>query len=110
MISPIKTVVRHEIPRIFILDTDNDLYPDIIVGNLDDNSFGILFNPGLDFWDKQKLKKETRKWNYVSIIDLDKEKLRGMKLKDFTIFRTQVKKRINFEAFAIYNNQLCSYY
>ena len=108
MISSINTVIRHEIPRIFILDTDTDLYPDIIVGNLNDNSFGILFNPGLEFWDRLKSKKDTWKWNYVSIIDLDREKLRDKTLKDFTVFRTQVKKRINFEALAIYDTQLCN--
>ena len=108
LISQIDTVIRHEIPRIFILDTDRDLYPDIIVGNLNDNSFGILFNPGVDYWENFKIKKEARKWNYISLVDVDGEKLRDLTLKDFTVFRTHLNKRINFEAFAIYDSNLCN--
>jgi len=100
--------MRHDIPRIFILDTDKDLYPDIITGNLEDNSFGILFNPGKEYWERLKMKKDSRKWNYISIIDTYKEKLSEFKLKDFTIFMTHLSHRINFEAIAIYNSKLCN--
>jgi hypothetical protein len=54
------------------------------------------------------MKKDSRKWNYISIIDTYKEKLSDCKLKDFTIFRTHLSRRINFEAIAIYNSKLCN--
>jgi hypothetical protein len=39
-------------PRIFILDANKDLYPDIITGDTKDNTISLLLNPGRNYWKK----------------------------------------------------------
>ena len=39
-------------PRIFIIDANKDLYPDIITGDTEENTISILLNPGRNYWKK----------------------------------------------------------
>ena len=104
-------------PRIFIIDANKDLYPDIITGDTNDNTISLLLNPGRNYWKKIINFFETKKmdnsviykdisWQYLPLIDSEKEKLTNEKLKDFTIIMIDKSKRISFEIIGIFGNKI----
>jgi hypothetical protein len=104
-------------PRIFIIDANKDLYPDIITGDTEENTISILLNPGRNYWkkiinyyerknaDKNEIYTDIA-WQYLPLIDTEKEKLSTEKLKDFTIIMIDKSKRITFEIIGIFGNKL----
>ena len=104
-------------PRIFIIDANKDLYPDIITGDTEENTISILLNPGRNYWkkiinyyerknaDKNEIYTDIA-WQYLPLIDTEKEKLSTEKLKDFTIIMIDKSKRISFEIISIFGNKI----
>ena len=104
-------------PRIFIIDANKDLYPDIITGDTEENTISILLNPGRNYWkkiinyyerknaDKNEIYTDIA-WQYLPLIDAEKEKLSTEKLKDFTIIMIDKSKRISFEIISIFGNKI----
>ncbi len=105
-------------PRIFIFDANKDLYPDIITGDTKENTISLLLNPGKNYWnkiinyyynqkrvDKSKIYQDIS-WQYLSLIDSEKENLNNEKLKDFTIIMIDKSKRIAFEIVAIFGKKI----
>ena len=104
-------------PRLFIIDANKDMYPDIITGDTNDNTISLLLNPGRNYWKKIINYYESRNsetieiysdisWQYLSLIDTEKEKLENEKLKDFTIIMIDKSKRISFEIIGIFGNKI----
>ena len=104
-------------PRIFIIDANKDLYPDIITGDTNQNTISLLLNPGRNYWKKIINYFESNKsdknliysdisWQYLPLIDSEKEKLSNEKLKDFTIIMIDKSKRISFEIIGIFGNKI----
>ena len=102
-------------PRIFIIDANKDLYPDIITGDTEQNTILLLLNPGRNYWRKimnyfeNKRKEEIYQdisWQYLSLIDSEREKLSNEKLKDFTIIMIDKSKKISFEIIGIFGNKI----
>ena len=104
-------------PRLFIIDANKDMYPDIITGDTNDNTISLLLNPGRNYWKKiinYYENKNSEKieiyadisWQYLSLIDTEKEKLENEKLKDFTIIMIDKSKRISFEIIGIFGNKI----
>ena len=102
-------------PRIFIIDANKDLYPDIITGDTEQNTISLLLNPGRNYWRKimnyfeNKRKEEIYQdisWQYLSLIDSEREKLSNEKLKDFTIIMIDKSKKISFEIIGIFGNKI----
>ena len=104
-------------PRIFIIDANKDLYPDIITGDTNQNAISLLLNPGRNYWKKIINYFESNKsdknliysdisWQYLPLIDSEKEKLSNEKLKDFTIIMIDKSKRISFEIIGIFGNKI----
>ena len=102
-------------PRIFIIDANKDLYPDIITGDTEQNTISLLLNPGRNYWRKimnyfeNKRKEEIYQdisWQYLSLIDSEKQGLSKEKLKDFTIIMIDKSKRISFEIVGIFGNKI----
>ena len=104
-------------PRIFIIDANKDLYPDIITGDTNQNTISLLLNPGRNYWKKIINYFESNKsdknliysdisWQYLPLIDSEKEKLSNDKLKDFTIIMIDKSKRISFEIIGIFGNKI----
>ena len=104
-------------PRIFIIDANKDLYPDIITGDTEENTISILLNPGRNYWkkiinyfeNKRRDKIEIYQdisWQYLSLIDSEKQGLSKEKLKDFTIIMIDKSKRISFEIVGIFGNKI----
>jgi hypothetical protein len=114
-IASVNTVTQRGIPRIFILDSDRDGFPDILSADKTQNIVGILFNNGKSFWEevgdyfKNSLNRNKvfskEQWKFVPLFDYYEQNLKG-ELKDFDVFPTTSNKRINFEIFAIYGNNL----
>jgi hypothetical protein len=115
-VARINTVLlRKSLPRIFVIDTDRDGYPDIITADTTSNNLGILFNHGKDYWSEVKkyfsdssnrdniYKKQE--WNFIPLIDTYEEEIDNA-IRDFTVFKIDGKKRINFEIFAVYDKHL----
>lgn len=115
-LSPIQNP-KSGLPRVFLNDNNHDNYPDIIIGDSIDNTIGLLFNPGKDYWNKIKLyyisnnqntdlKYKSFDWTYIQLIDTkqSKDKVKS-KLIDFTVIPSKhyIDKRINFEIFALYD-------
>jgi len=104
-------------PRIFIIDANKDLYPDIITSDTEENTISILLNPGRNYWkkiinyyerknaDKNEIYTDIA-WQYLPLIDTEKEKLSTEKLKDFTIIMIDKSKRISFEIISIFGNKI----
>ena len=113
-IAKIKPTKIANEPRIFIYDANKDLYPDIIVGDTDENSVALLLNPGKNYWKKvikyfdgvsEKINNYNGNyWDYLLLIDT--KYLQNMKLKDFTIVLTDHSKKLTFEIVAIYDNKV----
>ena len=104
-------------PRLFVIDANKDMYPDIITGDTNDNTISLLLNPGRNYWKKIINYYENRNsekieiysdisWQYLSLIDTEKEKLGDEKLKDFTIIMIDKSKRISFEIIGIFGNKI----
>ena len=104
-------------PRIFIIDANKDLYPDIITGDTEQNTISLLLNPGRNYWkkiinyfeNKRRDKIEIYQdisWQYLSLIDSEKQGLSKEKLKDFTIIMIDKSKRISFEIVGIFGNKI----
>ena len=105
-------------PRIYIFDANKDMYPDIITGDTEENTISLLINPGRNYWKKiinyYNLKKfgdksETYKdisWQYISLIDSQKENLNKEPIKDFTIIMIDKSKRIAFEIIGLFGNNI----
>jgi len=104
-------------PRLFIIDANRDLYPDIITGDTNENTISLLLNPGRNYWKKiikyYENKREDKteiyrdiSWQYLPLIDSEKEKLSNEKLKDFTIIMIDKSKRISFEIIGIFGNKI----
>ena len=105
-------------PRIYIFDANKDMYPDIITGDTEENTISLLINPGRNYWKKiinyYNLKKfgdksETYKdisWQYISLIDSQKENLNKEPIKDFTIIMIDKSKRIAFEVIGLFGNNI----
>ena len=107
-------------PRIFIIDANKDMYPDIITGDTNKNTISLILNPGRNYWKKiinyyEKKKSDLDSnieiytdisWQYLPLIDTEKEKLTEEQLKDFTIIMIDKSKRITFEIIGIFGNKL----
>ena len=105
-------------PRIYIFDANKDMYPDIITGDTEENTISLLINPGRNYWKKiinyYNLKKfgdksETYKdisWQYISLIDSQKENLNKEPIKDFTIIMIDKSKRIAFEIIGLFGSNI----
>ena len=104
-------------PRIFVIDANKDLYPDIITGDTNTNTISLLLNPGRNYWKKINnyyAKKKNGKneiyadisWQYLPLIDSEREKLSKEQLKDFTIIMIDKSKRISFEIIGIFGNKI----
>ncbi len=98
---------------------DNDGYPDILTADSNQNTIGILFNNGREYWNKVSVFFRNQKrdiqivyrekvWNFIPLIDTVDEEINeeGLILKDYTIFKTTSSKRLNFEIFAIHSHKL----
>lgn len=116
-IASLNTVKIRNTPRIFIIDTDRDHYPDIVTADISQNNVGILFNHGKQYWKnifnyyrQQNADRLSvyidKQWNYIPLYEPYQEKLFNKEIKDFTIFKTSSKKRINFEIFTVYDRSL----
>ena len=103
-------------PRIFIIDANKDMYPDIITGDTSKNTISLILNPGRNYWkkiinyyekksDNLEIYKDIS-WQYLPLIDTVKEKLSEEQLKDFTIIMIDKSKRITFEIIGIFGNKL----
>ena len=103
-------------PRIFIIDANKDMYPDIITGDTSKNTISLILNPGRNYWkkiinyyekksDNLEIYKDIS-WQYLPLIDTVKEKLSEKQLKDFTIIMIDKSKRITFEIIGIFGNKL----
>lgn len=115
-VANINTVMARDIPRLFIIDSDRDTYPDIITADRTANTIGILFNLGAEYWkgikyfyqvsqNREKIYNYGQ-WTFIPLIDYYEEKLGSRSIRDFTVFQISAHKRINFEIFAIYDNKL----
>ena len=105
-------------PRIFIIDANKDLYPDIITGDTQHNTISLLLNPGRNYWRKvinyfNSIKHSKKKeiyqdisWEYLSLIDSKREKLSKEPIKDFTIVMIDKSKRISFEIVGLFGNKV----
>ena len=105
-------------PRLFIIDANKDMYPDIITGDTKDNSIHVLINPGRNYWkkvinyfDNKKIADrseiyEDSSWQYLSLINSEEEDLLHKKLRDFTIIMIDKSKRISFEIVGIFGNEI----
>ena len=105
-------------PRIFILDANKDLFPDIITGDTEQNTISLLLNPGKNYWKKitdyyyyQKNKVKTgiykdNSWQNLPLIDIVNENLSNQKLKDFTIIMIDKSKKLSFEIVGIFGNKI----
>ena len=116
-ISKINPTMIGEYPRIFILDANKDLYPDIITGDTKDNTISLLLNPGRNYWKKilnyyeakNTIKNEIYKdksWEYISLIDSLEDNLYKQKIKDFTVIMTDKSKKITFEIVGLFGNKI----
>ena len=106
------------LPRLFIIDANKDMYPDIITGDTKDNSIHVLINPGRNYWkkvinyfDNKKIADrseiyEDSSWQYLSLINSEEEDLSNKKLRDFTIIMIDKSKRISFEIVGIFGNDI----
>ena len=106
-------------PRIFVTDANKDLYPDIVTGDTEENNIILLLNPGRNYWrkiinyfekqnnnaDKSEIYQDIS-WQYLPLIDIEKEKLSNEKLKDFSIIMIDKSKRISFEIIGIFGNKI----
>ena len=80
----------------------------------------MILNPGRNYWKKiinyyEKKKSDLDSnieiytdisWQYLPLIDTEKEKLTEEQLKDFTIIMIDKSKRITFEIVGIFGNKL----
>lgn len=115
-VGTLNTVTVRNTPRLFIIDADGDNYPDIVAADKTQNTIGILFNNGLDYWDKvkkfysmSKNKEEifsTHPWTFIPLIDVYEENIYNQEIRDFTLFQITSDRRINFEIFAIFQNKI----
>jgi hypothetical protein len=115
-IATLHPITIQNVHRIFIIDADNDNYPDIVTADTISNTIGLIFNEGRDFWmdvskyfangsNRNSIYK-NKIWSFIPLIDVYSEKLSYNKLKDFTIYQITDRRRINFEIFAIYDDRL----
>ena len=117
-VCKINPTMIDNLPRIFILDANKDLYPDIITGDTEENTISLLLNPGKNYWKKiidyyyyQKNKVKTGiykdiTWQYISLIDTVNENLSNEKLKDFTVIMIDKSKKLSFEIVGIFGNKI----
>lgn len=119
-ISSISSIYDAKVaPRLYINDSNNDEYPDIITADSKDNSIGLLFNPGKTFWEDVQLFYRSnnyntekiynkRAWFYIPLYNIYKYNLHDVPLIDFAVIKNYhpAHKRINFEIFTIYENGL----
>lgn len=114
LISHINPTLIKNVPRIFVIDSNRDDYPDILTADLTQNTIGLLFNRGKHYWSKVKkyfrynskaivYKKDI--WHFIPLIDVDEENI-SEPLIDFTMILINNYQRVNFEIFAIFNNQM----
>ena len=105
-------------PRLFIYDANKDMYPDIITGDIQENTISLIINPGRKYWrkiisyyngkkyeDKSEVYQDMS-WQKIPLIDSKGEKLFNQKLKDFTIIMIDKSKRISFEIIGIFGNNI----
>lgn len=116
-VSSVKSVTVRNTPRIFVLDADNDKFPDIVTADVNNNNFGVLFNHGEEYWSKvrkffqknnyEDIDFKQESWNFIMLLNNYEEKLNTKgDIIDYTVFQTKSKKRLNFEIFAIFDNDL----
>lgn len=114
LISHINPTLIKNIPRIFVIDSNRDDYPDILTADLSQNTIGLLFNRGKQYWSKVKeffqynsraIVYKNDIWNFIPLIDVDEENI-SEPLVDFTMILIDNSKRINFEIFAIFNHKM----
>ena len=116
-VNQIKPTMFNDNPRVFTIDSNRDNFPDFVVGDIEKNTIGILFNKGKKYWDKVKEffnKKEHKeseiiyeeeKWSFIPLINInEKEGIQGQ-LTDFTLILINEHKRVNFEIFAIFKDK-----
>ena len=105
-------------PRLFVVDANKDMYPDIITGDTKENSIYVLINPGRNYWkrvidyfnnkklaDRSEIYRDIS-WQYLSLIDSKEENLSNQKIKDFTIIMIDKSKRISFEIVGIFGDNI----
>ena len=78
LIKTVHSTKINQVPRIFVIDSNRDNYPDIITADTNQNTIGIVFNKGKEYWNrvadffKQKDANDVYKenqWNFIPIID-----------------------------------------
>ena len=116
-VTTLNTITINNIPRIFIIDSDRDGYPDILANDKGQNTIGLYFNKGKEYWNE--IKKNFREnnfnkdlvykkisWNFIPLIDIYEENLNGKIIRDFTVLKVESNSRVNFEVFILYDDQL----
>jgi hypothetical protein len=115
-VSNLNTVLVRGTPRLFIVDADHDGYADIITAEKIENTVGVFFNHGSKYWeDVKKFYQNSlnrakvysyKQWPFIPLIDVNEAGLEKEAIRDFTVFQVSSNRRINFEIFAIYENNL----
>jgi hypothetical protein len=116
-VTSLNTILINQQPRLFIIDSDRDGYPDIVTADKGQNTIGLFFNQGKGYWNdiKQFFKEnqfnkdliyKQKSWRFIPLIDIYEEKLTGQILRDFTILKLKhgEKKRLDFQIFALYDS------
>lgn len=117
LIKTIHSTKIENVPRLFVIDTNRDSYPDIIAADVNHNTIGILFNKGKLYWEKiseyfsnnkssSDIIYKEKLWNFIPLIDTsdDDMNVKG-KIIDFTIILVEELQRLNFEIFAIFGQK-----
>ncbi len=115
-VNQIKPTFFNNNPRIFTIDSNRDNYPDFVVGDTEKNTIGILFNKGIQYWNRVKefynnkenkennIEYNKEEWSFIPLIDINKDNINN-KLTDFTLILINEHKRLNFEIFAIFTDK-----
>ena len=116
LIKTVHSTKINQVPRIFVIDSNRDNYPDIITADTNQNTIGIVFNKGKEYWNrvadffKQKDANDVYKenqWNFIPIIDSkDDDMMIEGNIIDFSLILVDEVQRLNFEIFAIYGQKI----
>ena len=101
----------HQVPRLFITDSNHDNYADIVTADINKNTIGIYFNKGEAYWKKVKEYFNSNKvsdvykdemWTFIPLINVNVQT--DGYIVDFTIIKVSEYKRISFEIVAVFDN------